>query len=138
MQPQLDTGSATTAPRPAHRLDEGALLSFLQRSVPNLASAPGPLLVRQFQHGQSNPTYLLQLGDARLVLRKQPPGRLLASAHAVDREHRVLSALAHTPVPVPRPLALCTGACNAAGSTNLPCAHKQATCGTWERGAHHC
>jgi aminoglycoside phosphotransferase (APT) family kinase protein len=49
---------------------------------------------KQFQHGQSNPTYLLDVGGQRLVLRKQPPGKLLASAHAVDREYRVLAALA--------------------------------------------
>lgn len=59
---------------------------------------------------QSNPTYLLSLGDRRLVLRKQPPGKLLASAHAVDREYRVLKALAATAVPVPRPVVLCADA----------------------------
>jgi aminoglycoside phosphotransferase (APT) family kinase protein len=57
---------------------------------------------------QSNPTYLLTLGGKRLVLRKQPPGELLASAHAVDREYRVLRALSATAVPVPRPLLLCS------------------------------
>lgn len=49
----------------------------------------------------------MQMGPARYVLRKKPPGNLLASAHAVDREFRVLQALSHTPVPVPRPLLLC-------------------------------
>jgi acyl-CoA dehydrogenase/acyl-CoA dehydrogenase family protein 10 len=65
--------------------------------------------VQQFQHGQSNPTFLLELPGCpqRMVLRKQPPGQLLASAHAVDREYRVLRALEGTRVPVPRPLALC-------------------------------
>jgi acyl-CoA dehydrogenase/acyl-CoA dehydrogenase family protein 10 len=65
--------------------------------------------VQQFQHGQSNPTFLLELPGCpqRMVIRKQPPGQLLASAHAVDREYRVLRALEGTGVPVPRPLALC-------------------------------
>lgn len=65
--------------------------------------------MQQFQHGQSNPTFLLELHGCpqRMVLRKQPPGKLLASAHAVDREFRVLKALEDTAVPVPRPLVLC-------------------------------
>lgn len=107
----LDTSSALTSTRPAHRLDEDRLLTFL-RGVPELARLPGPLTVQQFAHGQSNPTYLLTLGrgpDAkRLVLRKKPPGKLLASAHAVDREYMVLRALAPTAVPVPRPVVLCS------------------------------
>jgi aminoglycoside phosphotransferase (APT) family kinase protein len=60
---------------------------------------------------RSNPTYLLEAGATRLVLRKKPPGRLLASAHAVEREYRVLAALAAAGnVPVPRPLVLCEDA----------------------------
>lgn len=75
-------------------------------------NAAGPLKVQQFRHGQSNPTFLLEFfgHPQRLVLRKQPPGTLLASAHAVDREYRVLQALEHTAVPVPRPLLLCQDA----------------------------
>lgn len=69
----------------------------------------GPLSVRQFKGGQSNPTYLLDTHSGRYVLRRKPPGQLLASAHAVDREYRVLTALGtHTKVPVARTLALCT------------------------------
>jgi aminoglycoside phosphotransferase (APT) family kinase protein len=67
--------------------------------------------VHQFSHGQSNPTYLLELGGGngrRLVLRKKPPGRLLSSAHAVEREYRVLCALAGSTVPVAAPVALCS------------------------------
>lgn len=48
----------------------------------------GSLLIRQFSHGQSNPTYYVEYGDRRLVLRKKPPGKLLPSAHAVEREYR--------------------------------------------------
>jgi aminoglycoside phosphotransferase (APT) family kinase protein len=63
--------------------------------------------VRQMRGGQSNPTFLLVTRDAEYILRKQPPGQLLPSAHAVDREFRVLSALAGTDVPVPKPLLFC-------------------------------
>ena len=67
----------------------------------------GPLTVKQFDGGQSNPTYLLQTAACKYVLRRKPPGVLLKSAHAVDREFRVLSALAKHGFPVPEPLALC-------------------------------
>lgn len=63
--------------------------------------------VRQMRGGKSNPTFLLVTDRGGLVLRKQPPGKLLPSAHAVDREYRVISALANTPVPVPRALLFC-------------------------------
>ncbi len=107
----LHTSTFIEEPRPAHSLDEARLAAFLAR-LPQLTSTTSPCLaISQFTHGQSNPTYLLKLGEGasakRFVLRKKPPGQLLASAHAVDREHRVLSALAPTPVPVPRPLVLC-------------------------------
>lgn len=68
----------------------------------------GPFLTRKFKGGQSNPTYLVEAASGRYVLRRQPPGTLLASAHAVDREFAVISALHGGPVPVARPLALCT------------------------------
>ena len=67
----------------------------------------GPIDVRQFAGGQSNPTYLVQSADHRYVLRRKPPGKLLPSAHAVDREYRVIVALANTAVPVAKPYALC-------------------------------
>lgn len=66
--------------------------------------------VLQFNHGQSNPTYLVVCNGRKLVVRKQPPGKLLQSAHAVDREYRVMKALQDTCVPVPRVLALCKDA----------------------------
>ena len=67
----------------------------------NLAS------VRKFDAGQSNPSYLLQFEQRQLVLRRKPPGNLLASAHAVDREFRLISALSNSDIPVPEPLILC-------------------------------
>src|SRR5690606_31464371 len=71
------------------------------------AAADG-LAVRQYQGGMSNPTYLLESASGeRFVLRKKPPGKLLDRAHAVDREHRVMQALAQTAVPAPRMLAYC-------------------------------
>ena len=90
--------------RDAHRFDVGALESYLQRYV---AGFRGPLAVRQFKGGQSNPTFLLTAGDRRYVMRKKPPGKLLASAHQVDREYRVIKALAETDVPVAKVYALC-------------------------------
>jgi aminoglycoside phosphotransferase (APT) family kinase protein len=63
--------------------------------------------VRQFRGGQSNPTYLLEADSGRYVLRRKPPGDLLKSAHAVDREYRVISALYGADFPVPRPYVLC-------------------------------
>ncbi len=63
--------------------------------------------MRQFAGGQSNPTFLMQSADHRYVLRRKPPGKLLPSAHAVDREYRVIMALANTDVPVARAYALC-------------------------------
>lgn len=68
----------------------------------------GPLSATKFKGGQSNPTYRLDAGGQSYVLRRKPPGQLLKSAHAVDREYRVLQALHGGPVPVARPLALCS------------------------------
>src|SRR5437773_5786063 len=67
----------------------------------------GPLAAERFAGGQSNPTYKLTAASGRYVLRRKPPGALLPSAHAVDREFRVMRALAETAVPVPRVYALC-------------------------------
>lgn len=67
----------------------------------------GPLTVEQFRGGQSNPTYRLSAPSGRYVLRRKPPGKLLPSAHAVDREYRVITALGSTGFPVPRSHALC-------------------------------
>jgi len=67
----------------------------------------GELTVRQFKGGQSNPTYLLEAASGKYVMRRKPPGKLLKSAHAVDREFRVISALYAADFPVPRPYVLC-------------------------------
>lgn len=91
-------------PLPAHRLDEARLDSYLAGALPGYR---GPLAVRQFQGGQSNPTYHLQTPGAAYVLRKKPPGILLPSAHAVDREYAVQSALAGSAVPVAPMRLLC-------------------------------
>lgn len=71
---------------------------------------PTDLRIRQFKGGQSNPTFLLEVARQRLVLRKKPHGNLLPSAHAVEREYRVMSALRDTPVPVARVIGLCEDA----------------------------
>ncbi len=73
----------------------------------NVAGFEGPLTATKFDVGQSNPTFLLEGPKGSYVLRRKPPGVLLKSAHAVDREFRVQSALADTDVPVPQMLALC-------------------------------
>jgi aminoglycoside phosphotransferase (APT) family kinase protein len=93
-----------TPVRSGHEFDEAALARFLEREV---AGFSGPLRVQQFEGGQSNPTFMLESPSGRYVLRKQPPGTLLPSAHQVDREYRVMKALADTQVPVPRMFALC-------------------------------
>jgi aminoglycoside phosphotransferase (APT) family kinase protein len=90
--------------KPQHRFDEVRLDRYLAEHVPGYA---GPLAVRQFEGGQSNPTYFLATPGARYVLRRKPPGALVKSAHAVEREYRILRALNATPFPVPRALALC-------------------------------
>jgi aminoglycoside phosphotransferase (APT) family kinase protein len=95
---------ALTPVREAHRFDEAALAAYLEANVEGF---DGPLTVRQFEGGQSNPTFQLQTAGRRYVLRKQPPGVLLPSAHQVDREYRVMKALAGTDVPVPGMYCLC-------------------------------
>ena len=88
-----------------HRLDEVALARWLEANVEGFA---GPLTLMQFKGGQSNPTYQLITPTKKYVLRKKPSGKLLPSAHAVDREYRVIAALYPTGFPVARPYALCT------------------------------
>ena len=94
----------TRAPSERHRFDATRLSEWMQSQK---LTPSGPLTVRQFRGGQSNPTFWVSDGDKGLVLRKKPPGKLLPSAHAVDREHRVLSALAATEVPVAQVYAYC-------------------------------
>jgi aminoglycoside phosphotransferase (APT) family kinase protein len=87
-----------------NRFDEAGLAKYLSAHVPGFA---GDMVVRQFQGGFSNPTFHLQTRDRAYVLRKKPPGQLLQSAHAVDREYKVMKALQSTDVPVPRMYVLC-------------------------------
>ena len=90
--------------RAAHQLDEGKLQAWLQD---NVEGYDGPLQVMQFKGGQSNPTYWLADDRRQYVLRKKPPGRLLPSAHQVDREYRVMKALGPTEVPTAQMYGLC-------------------------------
>ena len=89
----------------ALRFDVPALERYLREHVDRF---DGTLAVAQFEGGQSNPTYRLDAGGTSYVLRRKPPGKLLPSAHAVDREFRVMRALEGTDVPVARCLCLCT------------------------------
>jgi aminoglycoside phosphotransferase (APT) family kinase protein len=91
----------------ASAIDIDALRAWLS---PRLAGDWSALRVTPFTNGQSNPTFLLAAGDTRYVLRKKPPGVLLPSAHAIDREYRVISALGRTGFPVPRPELYCEDA----------------------------
>ena len=86
------------------QFDVETLTRYLTAHMPGFH---GPMSVEKFAGGQSNPTFLLTALSGRYVLRRQPPGALLKSAHAVDREYRVLRALADTPVPVARAYHLC-------------------------------
>lgn len=95
----------TTPVRKAHRFDTERLAEYMRQHVDNFN---GPIEVEQFKGGQSNPTYLIHAGGKRYVMRKKPPGKLLPSAHAVDREYRVITALHPTDVPVAQTYALCT------------------------------
>lgn len=85
-------------------LDVGALGSYLEQHIDGFK---GLQSADKFAGGQSNPTFLLNADSGRYVLRRKPPGQLLKSAHAVDREFRVISALRNTDVPVPNALHLC-------------------------------
>ncbi len=104
----LDPQSAFSGTRevdPRHALDEVTLDAWLTE---NVEGYEGPLTLRQFKGGQSNPTYELATPGKTYVLRRKPPGVLLPSAHAVDREFQVISALHAQGFPVARPHTLCT------------------------------
>ena len=100
---QLNTGTKEVAE--SHRFDEARLAGWMQD---NVEGYEGPLEVRQFKGGQSNPTYQLVTPNKKYVMRRKPPGKLLPSAHAVDREYKVISALYPTGFPVARSYGLCT------------------------------
>ena len=90
--------------RASFDFDVGTLATYLERHVPGFN---GPLRAEKFAGGQSNPTFKITAASGDYVLRRKPPGELLKSAHAVDREFRVLSALANTEVPVAKVYHLC-------------------------------
>ena len=97
--------SGTKDVAPALRIDAARLEEYLRA---RLAGFAGPLTIKQFKGGQSIPTYLLETPARRYVLRRKPPGKLLPSAHAVEREYRVIRALHGQNFPVAEPLLLCT------------------------------
>ncbi len=92
---------------PAQPLDTSRLQDYLRTVLGTAASVEG---IRQFQGGQSNPTYRVTVGAQHFIVRRKPSGALLPSAHAIEREYRVMAALAATAVPVPRMVALCADA----------------------------
>ena len=87
-----------------HRFDVARLEQFLRG---NIAEWEGSLAVEQFKGGQSNPTYRVTAGGKRYALRRKPPGKLLPSAHAVEREYKVIKALHGVGFPVAKPWVLC-------------------------------
>lgn len=99
-----DSFSGTKDVAEALAFDEGALAAWMSENVDGFA---GPLSVSQFKGGQSNPTYKLDTPSKSYVLRRKPPGKLLPSAHAVDREHRVMKALGEQGFPAPHMFGLC-------------------------------
>jgi len=93
--------------RENHRFDEAALVKYLTEHLPGYS---GDLVIKQFEGGQSNPTFLLEAGGKKYVMRKKPPGTLLPTAHAIEREYRIYKALEDTDVPVPKAYFLCEDA----------------------------
>src|SRR6201992_3587307 len=99
-----DTFSGTKDVTEAHAFDVKKLEAYLADRIEGFQT---PLEVRQFKGGQSNPTYQLITPNRKYVMRRKPPGKLLPSAHAVDREFKVISALYPTGFPVAKPYLLC-------------------------------
>jgi aminoglycoside phosphotransferase (APT) family kinase protein len=101
------TAADVTDIRPGHEFDAARLGHYL---TSHMGSVADKLTVRQFRAGQSNPTFLVESGNRRYVLRKKPPGRLLPSAHMIEREYRVMRALQDSGVPIIRTQLLCEDA----------------------------
>ena len=95
---------ASTEKKPEMSISLDNLNSYLESACPEVEKINS---YKQFKGGQSNPTYLLTAESQKYVLRRKPPGKLLKSAHAVDREYKVITALEHTPVPTPKTYHLC-------------------------------
>ena len=102
----MESQTGTKPPGDQHAIDLDALAAYLTRELPGLR---GPLRIEQFNGGQSNPTYKLGTADGIYVIRAKPgpAAKLLPSAHAIEREFRVMKALADSDVPVPRMVLLC-------------------------------
>lgn len=97
-----------TGDTPEHlRFDEQRLASYLKEQIPNFGTIK---TVKKFKGGQSNPTYLITTSHHHYVLRRKPPGDLLPSAHAVEREYRIMTALGDEGIPVPQTFILCEDA----------------------------
>ncbi len=101
MNAPADDGDASRESTNASELDAVRLDAFLRERCADLRGAP---VIERTQGGLSNPTYFVSYGDRRMVLRKQPSAMLSGSAHLIDREFRVMSALYGSEVPVPRPI----------------------------------
>lgn len=99
-----EANSGTREVLETSRFDQDSLARWMKEHVEGFT---GPLAVDQFKGGQSNPTYRLLTPSKAYVLRRQPPGKLLPGAHAIDREYRVLTALAQANFPVPRTYHMC-------------------------------
>jgi len=105
----MDSLSEISPVRSAHSFDVQSLLTYCTNNLKNFS--PSSFYVQKFTNGQSNPTFLLRDGnDSLYVLRKKPPGQLLSSAHAVDREYRIINVLYQQEFPVPKPLLYCSDA----------------------------
>lgn len=96
--------SGTRLPSPGFEIDPARLAAYLEGHIEGFR---GPITIHQFKGGQSNPTYRLETPSGTYVLRRKPPGPLLPSAHAVEREFRVMQALGRAGYPVPRVHCLC-------------------------------
>lgn len=105
MSAVIDANVGTTAVREGLRFNEDALDAWM---IANIDGYAGPLTIEQFKGGQSNPTYKLLTPGKSYVLRRKPPGVLLKGAHAIEREAKVLLALATVGFPVARIYGLCT------------------------------
>ena len=99
--------TGTIPVRDQHHIDSAALETYLASCVQGFC---GPIEIEQFRGGQSNPTYRVSASGSRYVVRRKPPGKLLPSAHTIDREYRVLAALQATEVPTPCVYTLCEDA----------------------------
>ncbi|MFL6620376.1 MAG: phosphotransferase [Povalibacter sp.] len=92
---------------PQHRLSEASLWNYLRQRLPGFSA---DVTLKQFQGGQSNPTFLIETSSAKFVLRKKPPGKLLPSAHQIEREYRILTSLPRDLIPLPTVRLFCDDA----------------------------